>query len=95
MRRKGRWWLAQWLAFVLGVLTWVIARQTAAVVLATELAELRTERSARAADRAALLRRIREASSRQVLVPRARRLGLRLPADTQIIILQLPEPETR
>lgn len=95
MATRGRWWLALWLVFALGILTWVIARQTASVVLAAELAELRTERSAREAERAALQRRIREAGSRAVLVPRAERLGLRLPADSEIVILQLPEREER
>lgn len=95
MATRGRYWLALWLVFVLGVLSWVIARQNAALALAAELAERRSTRSAAEAERAALVRRIREAGSRGVLIPRAERLGLRLPADSQIIILQRPEPESR
>ncbi len=82
-----------WLVFALAVLGWVVARQTSAHLLAGELGGLRNERSAREADRATLERRIREASSRARLIPRAERLGLRLPADTQIVILQVPSPE--
>jgi hypothetical protein len=95
MATRGRWWLALWLVFVLAIMGWVIARQTASVLLASELAGLRTERSALEAERAALQRRIREAGSRAVLIPRAEALGLRLPVDSEIIILQLPEPEGR
>ncbi|MSR07537.1 MAG: hypothetical protein EXR93_10810 [Gemmatimonadetes bacterium] len=93
MAARGRHWLAVWLVFALGVLAWVVARQTAAHVLATKLNEVRTERSVLEGRRAELLRRIRAAGSRAVLTPRARALGLRLPADTDIIILQVPTPE--
>jgi hypothetical protein len=90
---KGRHWLAFWLFFFLGVLAWVVARQTASVVLATELREARTRRSALEGMKADLLRRIRAASSRAVLIPRAQARGLRLPADSEIIILQVPRRE--
>ena len=90
---KGRHWLAFWLFFFLGVLAWVVARQTASVVLATELREARARRSALEGMKADLLRRIRAASSRSVLIPRAQSRGLRLPADSEIIILQVPEPQ--
>jgi hypothetical protein len=71
-----------------------VARQTASVVLATRLREKRTEHSALEGSRADLLRRIRTGSSRAVLIPRAQGKGLRLPADSEIIILQVPNPET-
>lgn len=93
MTTKGRYWLAGWLLFALVILGWVIARQSASFTLAAELTTARTERSAREAQRAALLRRIRKAESRAVLVPRAEALGLRLPVDSEIVILQLAEPE--
>lgn len=84
-----------WLVFVLAILAWVVARQTSAVVSASELDELRGQRSLLEARRAELLRRIREAESRAVLVPRAESLGLRLPADSEIVILPGPGPGER
>ena len=93
MPARGRHWLAVWLLFALGVLAWVVARQTAAHVLAADLNEARQQRSLLEGRRAEVLRRIRAAGSRTVLIPRARSLGLRLPADTEIIILQDPNPE--
>lgn len=84
-----------WLAFVLAVLLWVLARQTSAFVMAGELEELREERSMLDGTKAELLRRIREAESRAVLVPRAETLGLRFPTDSEIVILEAPRDEGR
>ncbi|NIN11394.1 MAG: hypothetical protein GTN62_07800 [Gemmatimonadales bacterium] len=84
-----------WLLFVLAVLAWVVARQTSAVVTAGEVEQLRNRRSYLEAERAELLRRIRKAASRAVLVPRAESLGLRLPVDSEIVILQAPAKEGR
>jgi hypothetical protein len=95
MPARGRHWLAVWLLFALAILGWVVARQTAAVVLVTRLNEVRAERSLLESRRAELRRRLRTAASRAVLIPRARALGLRLPADSEIIILQVPNPERR
>ena len=84
-----------WLVFVLGVLWWVSRRQAAGFTLAAELEDVRAERSVLEARRAALTRRIREAESRAVLVPRAEALGLRFPADSEIVILPLSPGEGR
>jgi hypothetical protein len=43
--------------------------------------------------RADLERRVRAARSRTVLVPRAQRLGLRLPSDSEIVLLPAPAPD--
>jgi hypothetical protein len=88
-------WVTAWLLFVLAILVWVVARQTSAVVAAAELDSLRNERSLLEARRAQLLRRIRSAESRAVLIPHAESLGLRLPADSEIVILSAPEGEDR
>jgi hypothetical protein len=88
-------WVIGWLLFFLAVLAWVVARQTASVVAATELGRLREERAQLEARAAELLTRIRAGKSRRVLIPRAEGLGLRLPADSEIIILQVPEREER
>lgn len=93
MRPKGRVWVAGWLLFGLVVLAWVVARQTSAVVAAGELSDLREERVSLEARQAEFLTRIRAARSRKVLIPRAAALGLRLPADSEIVILQVPGTE--
>jgi cell division protein FtsL len=93
MAARGRHWLALWLVFLLVILGWVVARQTAALALARQLTALRTEHTAKADQRARLEQRIREGESRTVLIPRAERLGLRLPVDSEIIILQVPPSE--
>jgi hypothetical protein len=95
MAARGRHWLVLWLVFALGMLAWVSARQTASVVLAAELREARADRSAAEAERAAVLRRRNAAGSRAVLVPRAEALGLRVPADSELVTLEDPDRERR
>jgi len=91
MAPKGRHWAALWLLAFLAVAWLVIARQTSAIRAARELAALREERAALSGRGADLERRIRTAESRTVLLPLARRsLGLRVPADTEIILLPAP-----
>ena len=93
MRRlKGRHWLAIWLVALLAALWAVIARQTASLNAARALADLRAQRAGLEGRRSELERRIRTAGSRAVLLPRAERLGLRLPADTEIILLPAAVP---
>ncbi len=89
MALKGRHWVMFWLVAFLGAAGAVVARQTAAIRTADALREIRTRHAALAGRRADLERRIRAAESRAVLVPRAQRLGLRLAADTEIILLQV------
>ncbi len=95
MRLKGRTWLALWLVFALAMLAWVITRGTSGFEAAARLNELRNQGSVQQSRRAELMRRIREAESRAVLIPRAESLGLRLPADSEIVILQVPMLEGR
>jgi hypothetical protein len=85
--------VALWLLFFLATLAWVVARQTASVVAASTLGDLEEQRATLEARQVELMARIREAKSRKVLIPRAAALGLRLPADSEIIILQVPGPE--
>jgi hypothetical protein len=94
MRLKGRHWVLLWLLIFLGGALMVVARQTAAFRTARRLHDLREERSGLEARRADLERRIRVASSRQVLVPLVeRRLGLHEPADSEFVLYALPAPE--
>jgi len=80
-----------WLLIFLGAAVAVVARQTAALQTARELQDLREERRSLEARRAELERRIRLASSRQVLVPMAKRtFGLHEPADSEFVLFPLP-----
>jgi hypothetical protein len=93
MRIKGRHWVFLWLLVFLGGALIVVARQTVAFRTARQLHDLREERSNLEARRADLERRIRVASSREVLVPIARRaLGLHEPADSEFVLFAVPAP---
>jgi len=94
VRFRGRHWIAFWLVALLAALWLVIARQTAALNAARALTDLRAERAALEGRRAELERRVCLAQSRAVLLPRAQRLGLRLPADTEIILIPSPTSPT-
>ena len=83
MRFKGRHWLALWLLLFLGAAAIVVTRQRAAILTARRLAELRDRRTTLEAARAELVRRIGNATSREVLVPRMQRAGLHLPSDSE------------
>ena len=81
------------LIFLAGALV-VVARQTTALHTARRLYHLREERSSLEARRAELERRIRVASSRQVLVPMAEReFGLHEPADSEFVLFPMPGAE--
>ena len=88
---KGRHWLLLWLLIFLGGAVAVVTRQTAALQTARRLHYLREERGSLEARRADLERRIRVASSRQVLVPMAKRtFGLHEPADSEFVLFPVP-----
>jgi len=91
MQLKGRHWVLLWLFIFLGGAVAVVARQTAALQTARRLHDLREERRSLEARRADLERRIRQASSRQILIPIARRnLGLHEPADSEFVLFPIP-----
>jgi hypothetical protein len=96
VRLKGRHWVILWLlVFLVGALV-VVGRQTTAFRTARRLRDLREERSNLEARRADLERGIRRASSREVLVPLARRsLGLHEPADSEFVLFAVPGPGER
>lgn len=96
MRFRGRHWVGLWLLLFLTVAAAVITRQTVALGAARRLRDLRQERSALEARRADLERRVRHASSRQVLVPKAARtLGLHLPTDSELVLFSVPSSPLR
>ncbi|MBW8772849.1 MAG: hypothetical protein JF590_06115 [Gemmatimonadetes bacterium] len=91
MTLKGRHWVMLWLVVALGTLGSVAARQTRGFTTAQALRAARDERAGLESQRGELDRRIRQASSRQVLVPRAEaNLGLHEPAAAEITVLPLP-----
>ena len=91
VRLKGRHWVLLWLLVFLGGALIVVGRQTAAFRTARRLRDFREERSNLEARRADLERRIRVGSSRQVLLPKAKRsLGLHEPADSEFVLFALP-----
>ena len=82
--------IAWLLVFLLGALT-IVGRQTTAFRTARRLRDLREERSSLEARRADLERRIRVATSREVLVPLAKRsLGLHEPVDSEFVLFAVP-----
>lgn len=91
MTLKGRHWVMLWLLVALVALASVAARQTSGFNTAKALREARDQHSSLEAQRGELERRIRQASSREVLVPRAvAMLGLHEPAATEMTVLTLP-----
>jgi hypothetical protein len=93
LRLRGRHWVLLWLLVFLGGALIVVGRQTAAFKTARRLRDLREIRGSLEARRAELERRIRVASSREVLVPIARRgLGLHEPADSEFVLFAVPSP---
>lgn len=94
MTLKGRHWVMLWLALFLAIATIVQMRQTASYRLARRVTTLRQERATLEARQGDLERRIREASSRQVLGRIALdRLGLHFPRDSEQAPLPLPPVE--
>ena len=92
IRLRGRHWVLLWLlVFLAGALV-IVGRQTSAFRTARQLRDLREERGSLEARRAELERRIRLASSRQVLVPVAQSLGLHEPADSEFVLFPVPLP---
>jgi hypothetical protein len=90
-RVKGRHWVLLWLLIFLGGALAVVSRQTTALRTARRLHDLREQRGILEARRAELERRIRVASSREVLVPIARRnLGLHEPVDSEFVLFAVP-----
>ena len=91
MAVRGRHWVAIWLLAFLTAAGVVVARTTAGLRLARTLGETRVAHASLEGRRAELERRVRVAGSRSVLVPRTQRLGLRLPSDSEIVLLSAGE----
>jgi hypothetical protein len=95
MAVRGRFWFAIWLLAALGALWAVVARTTAGLRAARALDDTRQRRVQLEGRKSAALRRLGTAQSRAMLVPRAQGLGMRLPADSEIVILPAPGSDPR
>lgn len=88
-KRRGRSVVALLLLGFVLVSTVVIWRRSMGIDEARRVRELRRELRQLEAERAALERDIRDASSRAQLVPLAeRRLGMRFPLDHEVVFLE-------
>ena len=90
---KGRHWVILWLgAFLVCALT-IVWRQQNALAASRELQQLQKTRGALEVSKSAMIGEIHKARSREVLVPLAQqKLGLRVPQDSEMTILQDPRP---
>ena len=89
MTLRGRHWLLLWLLVFLGVALAVATRQSKGLATARALATLSERRTALEARRTELLRQIDRATSREVLVPKMIRAGLKLPTEQDNILITL------
>lgn len=96
--------LAGLLVLLLGALAVVVGRQTRGVAIQREIRSLESERAIAETERLALQTRIQALQSRARVVRAAReRLGMHLPADSEVILVPLareaatgaPLPEAR
>ena len=86
---KGRHWLVLWLMAFLGVAALIVWRQSASLAASRDVQQLEKTRGQLEVTRATLQAQVLRDKSRAVLVPLAQqRLGLRLPQDSEITILQ-------
>ena len=86
--------VAALLVVLLGALAVVVGRQTTGVALQREIRELEGERAVAEAARLELETRIQSLQSRARVVRVAReRLGMHLPADSEVVLVPLPREE--
>lgn len=79
-----------WLLVFLAVAIVIQSRQASAIATSRRLGQLEEQRGALEAEKAALERNIRLASSRRELGARAAQLGLHFPQDSEFVIFRLP-----
>lgn len=90
MALRGRHWFFIWLVVACAALWLVIWRQTDSFRTARALNDVREQRTVLEGQRANLEARIRAAQSREQLIPRAARLGLRAARDSEIFRITAP-----
>lgn len=92
MSLRGRHWFVIWLVAACAALWLVIWRQTDSFRTARALNQVREQRTVLQGQRASLEARIRAGESREQLMPRAARLGLRAARDSEIFRITAPAP---
>lgn len=90
MALRGRHWFFIWLIAACAALWLVIWRQTDSFRTARALNAVREERTVLEGQRANLEARIRAGQSREQLIPRAAKLGLRAARDSEIFRITAP-----
>jgi len=90
MALRGRHWFFIWLVAACAALWLVIWRQTDSFRAVRALNEVREQRTVLEGQRANLEARIRASQSREVLIPRAAKLGLRAARDSEIFRISAP-----
>lgn len=92
---KGRTIVAISLGTFLLVTSSVVMRRSRGTAAARQLHALGQRHAELEAQRAQLVADVQRASSREQLATHAQRLGLRVPSDSQVILLPRPEPRQR
>jgi cell division protein FtsL len=96
--RRGRGWAVVGLALLtfLLVASAIVWRRSRGIAQSRELRDLTRRRAQLVAERATLLSQVRIAASRGRIGPVAeQRLGMRVPADTQVVIVTRRAPIAR
>jgi hypothetical protein len=91
MALRGRHWFTLWLAAVCAALWLVVWRQTDSLRTARRLEDVRQQRAVLEGHRTELERRLRAATSPDVLGPR---VGLRRSADSEVFYVAAPDSDT-
>ncbi len=92
IRRRRFLTAAGWMLVFLGAMALVIWRQTHGVALVRQIRALESEHAIAETERVQLIRDVQVRSRRARIVPLAEhRLGMRLPNDSEIIFLPLPD----
>jgi hypothetical protein len=86
--KRGRWWVAGGLIAFVIVSAAVIARRSYGHREGVELTALQRRKASLESERVGLDQQIRDGSSMSVIVPKAQRFGMRLPSDSQIVVLR-------
>jgi hypothetical protein len=86
--KRGRWYVAGGLIVFVIVAAAVIARRSYGHKEGLELTALQRRKAALESERVRLDQQIRDGSSMSVIVPKAQRLGMRMPSESQIIVLR-------
>lgn len=89
--KRGRWIVAAALLGFVLVSAAVVTRRSYGYRVGLELTALQRRKANLESERVRLDQEIRNASSRARLLPIAERLGMHMPSETQIVVLQRPE----